>query len=248
MIPHMERWFSTPIGRELIASEQALIDNKLRSFFGYHLLQLSIGRDIDLSVQSVIRHRFSMTPLSHDNRHCGAVSKFDCLPLESNSIDVVILHHVLEFSQTPHQLLREAERVIVPHGHLVIVGFNPWSLLGFWSRISRMSKKTIWHNRHLSAGRLYDWLSLLDLDVLSLDYCFYRPPFKQKNLLKQLSFLERLGNKYHLPLGGSYVLVAKKETATLTPIKPKWFRAASLVPGLEPSLYNQKQPKKTRLH
>lgn len=248
MIPRLERWFSTPLGRELIASEQALIDDKLRTFFGYRLLQLSIGRDINLSAQSTIRHRFSMTPLSEGNRHCAAVCELDMLPLESDSVDVVLLHHVLEYSQTPHQLLREAERITVPHGYVVVVGFNPWSLLGSWSMMARKGKKSVWQNRHLSSSRLYDWLSLLDLDVVSVDYCFYRPPFKQAKLLKRLSFLERIGRKYHLPVGGCYILVAKKEASTLTPIKPKWFTAANLVPGLEPTLYNHKLPKKNRLH
>lgn len=250
MIPRLERWFNTPLGKELVDAEQTVIDSKLRSFFGYHLLQLSTSRHLQLATQSTIRHQFSLTPV---NDHptvfgAGAIAELDQLPLESDSIDVVLLHHVLEYSQTPHQLLREAERITVPHGHLVIVGFNPWSLLGFWSMFARWNRKTIWQNRYLSSSRLYDWLSLLDLSIVSIDYCFHKPPVKHRNVLQQLNFLERISRKYHLPFGGCYVLVAKKEAATLTPIKPKWFKAANLMPGLEPSLYNHKLPKKTRLH
>jgi ubiquinone/menaquinone biosynthesis C-methylase UbiE len=37
---------------------------------------------------------------------------------------------VLEFAAEPHAILREVDRVMMPVGRLVIVGFNPWSLWG----------------------------------------------------------------------------------------------------------------------
>ena len=44
----------------------------------------------------------------------------------------VVLPHVLEFEANPHQVLRESERVLIGEGHVVILGFNPWSLWGLW--------------------------------------------------------------------------------------------------------------------
>ena len=38
------------------------------------------------------------------------------LPFESQSIDLVVLPHVLEFSDNPHQVLREVERILRPEG------------------------------------------------------------------------------------------------------------------------------------
>ena len=42
------------------------------------------------------------------------------LPFQSESIDTVLLPHVLEFVADRHQVLREAERVLKPEGHLFI--------------------------------------------------------------------------------------------------------------------------------
>ena len=52
------------------------------------------------------------------------------LPLASQSVDLVVLPHVLEFHAEPHEMLREADRVMMPEGQLVISGFNTASLWG----------------------------------------------------------------------------------------------------------------------
>ncbi|MCQ4062135.1 class I SAM-dependent methyltransferase, partial [Klebsiella pneumoniae] len=57
-------------------------------------------------------------------------AEFEELPFESQSLDMIVLPHVLEFSEDPHQLLREVERVLMPEGRVVITGFNPMSLWG----------------------------------------------------------------------------------------------------------------------
>ena len=54
----------------------------------------------------------------------------DFLPIETNSIDLVLLPHILEFSSNPHQILREVQRVLMPEGHVIVCGFNPRSLWG----------------------------------------------------------------------------------------------------------------------
>ncbi len=44
------------------------------------------------------------------------------LPFAENSIDLIVLPHVLEFTDEPHQLLREVHRVIRPEGQVMIAG------------------------------------------------------------------------------------------------------------------------------
>jgi len=50
------------------------------------------------------------------------------LPLASQSVDLVVLPHVLESHDHPHEVLRETERVLMPEGQVVISGFNTGSL------------------------------------------------------------------------------------------------------------------------
>ena len=46
------------------------------------------------------------------------------LPFAANSIDLVVMPHVLEFYDDPHQILREVERILIPEGQIVLTGFN----------------------------------------------------------------------------------------------------------------------------
>src|SRR4029079_10049253 len=61
----------------------------------------------------------------------GLRADFRDLPIASNCADLVVLPHVVEFSEDPHQILREVARVLVPEGRVVVACFNPWSLWGF---------------------------------------------------------------------------------------------------------------------
>lgn len=84
-------------------------------------------------------------------------AEYTYLPLATESVDVLILPHILEFEPDRHQLLREAERVLKPEGRLHILGFNPLSLHAWW----RPGGDSRLHWGCISPGRVLDWLSLL---------------------------------------------------------------------------------------
>ena len=42
------------------------------------------------------------------------------------------VHHLLDFAESPQDILREIARVTLPMGHIVLVGFNPLSFWGAW--------------------------------------------------------------------------------------------------------------------
>ena len=60
------------------------------------------------------------------------------LPIANGAVDAVVLPHTLEFETDPFAVVREADRVLAGEGHLIVLGFRPFSLWGFRSRaISR---------------------------------------------------------------------------------------------------------------
>jgi SAM-dependent methyltransferase len=146
------------------------------------------------------------------------------------------MHHSLDYSPDPHQALREVERVLIPEGRLIIMGFNPWSLFGLMRLFSVGSGKPPWSGFLFPTRRINDWLSLLGFDLVSVEYLFYRPPIQNQTFMQRLLFLEQLGRKAW-PRGGSvYIIEAVKRSATLTPIKPKWRIGEKVLPAaVEPT-------------
>ena len=61
------------------------------------------------------------------------------LPFEAQSVDLIVMPHTLEFTRDPHRLLREAERVLMPEGQLIILGFNSLSLWGARQSVGKVT-------------------------------------------------------------------------------------------------------------
>ncbi len=222
-------WFASPLGKVLLAEEQLLIDEQLRNLFGYQLLQLSVVDHIDLMQSSRISHRFALYPHVESNPCISALADFNHLPLPANSIDVVLLHHVLDYSQSPHHVLREAAGVLMSRGYLIVVGFNPWSLFGLARWCARfLSKSPQWRHQSIRLGRVLDWLAVLDLEPVVVQQGFYRPPVQDPQALQYSQWLERWSKRWRLPWGGIYVIVARKDHLAMTPLKPEWQGYAAL--------------------
>jgi SAM-dependent methyltransferase len=144
------------------------------------------------------------------------------LPFESQSLDLLLLPHVLEFSANPHQVLREAERVLRPEGRLVLAGFNPRSLWGLAHRLQGGERGYPWNGSFLNISRVKDWMVLLGLEVAAGSMCCYRPPINRENWLRRLRFMEPAGDRWWAMGGGVYFLQAVKRVQGMHIILPQW--------------------------
>ncbi|WP_406663501.1 class I SAM-dependent methyltransferase [Gallaecimonas sp. GXIMD1310] len=135
------------------------------------------------------------------------------LPLKSNSVDILLMAHNLEYSTDPHQLMREAQRVLVEGGHLVLTGFSPLSLLRLCS-LWRQAAPFDGHYYH--PMRVSDWLALLGFEVIADQRLLYGPLSRHSP-----QWLERLGSRFGRFAAGSYVLVAVKRAIPMTPVSLK---------------------------
>lgn len=209
-------WFATPLGTYLQGREQALFDAAVSDIFGFNAIQLGLT-GADLLKDSRIPFRCKGAPGGIVGLQCD----FEQLPLASNSIDLLLLPHLLEFAQNPHQLLREAERVLMPEGHLIISGFNPYSLWGL-RRLCGEKRQYPWHGRFISLKRLKDWLALLALEVVGGRMVCYAPPVNRDNWLHRLHWMNKVGDRWWPMMGGVYFLVARKRVTGMRLIRPQW--------------------------
>ena len=231
-------WFTSPLGTALLQAEQIRANQVLTDLFGYHIVQLGCLNDDGFIQSSRISHKIILQ-LDEQAQHrslSDVISSADALALASDSMDVVFMPHVLEYNANPHKLLREVERILIGDGHLVIIGFNPWSLWGLWRLLHAWREVTPWCGHFFGLARIKDWLSLLDLELLRVERFFFRPPMQKSRLMQRLGFLEKLGN-YCCPwFGSAYLIVARKRVLPLTPIKLRWRDQRRIIAGIaEPS-------------
>lgn len=220
-------WRHLPSGELIVANINQTLAPWWPKFFGYHLLKIgALSGEID-SADSPIKHQLTLTNQLDSG---DLVAEIDDLPLLEHSIDVCVLAHALEFSLDPHHVVREANRVLIPNGYLVITGFNPFSLVGLNQFIPYRRNQTPWNERLFSPMRVKDWLHLMGFEI-QLDQRFLHSTLSGQIVPGPLrSHWESIAARYFPSFGSVYVIVAKKRLLPLTPIKAKW----QLRPRFEP--------------
>lgn len=227
----LRSWFTSAAGRDIRDAELELAAVILPNLFGYHIAQLGNHVSAEFISTTRISHSLLIASGSGDAQLGDVVGCCDALPLAANSIDVLVVPHILEFALEPHAVLREAERVLIGEGHIVIAGFNPWSLCGLWRVLARWRGRPPWSGQFLSASRIKDWLKLLGFEIEFLRKTSFRPPLAKQSISNKLGFLEQLGS-YCWPLFGNvYIVVAKKRVTAVTPLKSSWQTRRRMIAG-----------------
>ena len=244
----LESWFQTSLGRNLLANQREIISSIVQNYFGVFQAEIGVSHRVPVGNPSNIAHKYFVIPeWSADLPMNVVISESDELSLDSGSVDLVILHHSLDFAKDPHQTLREASRVLKSTGHLVIIGFNPTSLWGLRKLFNR-SKQAPWNNRFLSGNRLADWLNLLHFQVSDIEHHYYGLPFNRLGLLKQFLWLDNVLNQ-KVPLGAYYILSAQKQTFSRIQNRQLWQKPSKAV-GLQLSssrnIYNISRKPQTK--
>ncbi len=221
----LSNWFASPLGQAVYAEEIEQIQDILPNLFGYHILQYGYSARLNYLAASRISNKtilFLDEAEIHNAVTAAIHTRAEELPIATDSIDVIVMPHILEYSKDPHKLLREMERVLIGDGYVVIIGINPLSFWGLWHLFCCWWGEMPWRAHLIFISRIKDWLSLLDFEVEKTRYFFFLPPLRNQNILAKLMPLERLG-RYCWPVcGGLYMVVAKKRVLPLNPIKMQW--------------------------
>ena len=240
----LAEWMQSAAGRCLLHWEQQQLDHAVVDVFGYHALQLGLPQ-LDSLRANRMPHRWLATetpsaPLpaapprdevmgveavaSDAGQRAQAVPAlhcdFDALPFPDQCLDLVVLPHTLELSRDPHLSLREVERVLMPEGRVMIVGFNPASRGGLRQRLGRARAAIGLSGRGalflprsgelLGYWRVRDWLRLLSFEIEGGRFGVFRPPYASARWLERSAWMEAVGQRWWPVFGAVYFLVAVK--------------------------------------
>lgn len=226
------RWYTTDLGRSLVEAERERLTQLLPRLYGPIALQISRhGYPRMLDASEAVSHVFVDAQFDDADETIAVTAVAEALPFDAKSIGVVLLPHVLEFSEDPHQVLREVSRVLVPEGHLVLLGFNPMSLWGLRNLVASGDEYP-WSGRYYRMSRVKDWLNLLGFEMNVGAMTYYRPPASSEKLNKRFSFLDNVGDRWWPLMAAVYILIARKREIGITPITPSWKKTKKLTPGL----------------
>ncbi|RLA02063.1 MAG: hypothetical protein DRQ47_07265 [Gammaproteobacteria bacterium] len=224
------KWRDIPSSNTLKQLIQQQLDLVLPSVHGYSLVTLgelsAVFEYQAAAVANVLRIN-----TSHQVDVCAS---FNQLPLASDDIDAIFLPLLIEQTELPHQLLREAVRSLRPGGKLILVAFNPMSIWGLYKLVMSRTGNLPWKLPFFRLGRLTDWLSLLGLEVTLEHGLFARPPGSEFHKHSQ-----KIGSAAYSRFGAINFLVAEKNIKTLTPIRKPWKQPSVVSPSIiEPTRKN----------
>ena len=221
-IHQWDHWLQHFLGHSVLEAERALLFPLLEQRYGKHTLLIGSPRQQMLLKASVMPSQVLLSPLMnkcHDHHYIEG--DFHELPIASGSIDLVILPHTLEHLDNPQRLLTEACRIIKPDGHIIIFGFNPYSLWGLKKRWMK-SKNMPWAGNFLKANTIKKWLTFAEFQLAKQSMLLFSPPTSHANVYRKFKYFEWIGRKFLSSFGGAYMLMAQSKSIPITPIKMRW--------------------------
>ena len=209
--------------------ELAQFDSAVDDVFGFRAVQIGLP-EVDFLRQNRISYRFSLA------LEPGAAVAADPLqlPLASQSVDLVVLPHVLEGHPNPHDVLREVERVLMPEGQVVISGFNTASLWRVRQLFAPRHNGAPWDAKFIGLLRLREWLRVLGFELNGGKFGCYAPPFRNEVWLKRFAFMDKAGARWWPVTGGVYVVRAVKRVHGMRIVTPAWRRERARRRALAP--------------
>ena len=211
---YLNDFYKTSLGISFLKIEKKFIDQSIDDVFGFYAVQVGAS-SYDFLNSNRIKNQFVVDILSSD-----IIAEFHSLPLESDSIDLLVAPHILDYSIYPQESLKEIIRVLKPGGHLVITMFNYYSLFSFFNLLRKNYYKTLSNKNTIS--RIKDWLNLLNIKIVSSKLGFYNLPLENDKLINKFVFLENAFQRW-LPFTGSIIMIhGVKTISSINLIKPSW--------------------------
>jgi len=207
--------YTTPQVRKLLADEARALAPLVARCTGEHGLHLTTSALAEPPAIPLLGHWATVRVMGATFGGDVRASGLEALPFSDDAFGVVLLRHALETTVRQDNLLDEAIRVLAPGGMLAITGIHPLGLWAPW--VARQSRGT--------RPRLtwpWWWSQRLVRDEF------------------ELSMPRRLGSAWpratgapagESPLGGGYMLVARKKRPAALPLRARPAAVASPMPG-----------------
>ena len=202
--------------------EKAALDRIFQTIRGARLLQIGGPSETDFIAEARFSQNFWVDAFYHAKTTRLLIQAHsDQLPIQPESIDVVLLLHQLSREHDVSTVLAEVSRVLKPNGHCIIIDFNAVSP----HRLGQLKTK-----KCCSPFLIKRRLRRCDFEIiLSKTLCFRQPllPIKHE---QDSVFIETLGQFIFSIFGAAFLIMAQKKLPGMTPLVIHQWKQKSLLP------------------
>lgn len=134
------------------------------------------------------------------------------LPIETNSVDRLLVVHALNSAESLDAILQEAWRVLVGQGRLLMIVPNR---SGIWAR---MDNTPFGHGTPYSLGQIRHFLKEYMFVPERAERALFFPPTSSRLMLVTAGLWEKIGQKICNAFGGVNIVEATKQLYAGTPV------------------------------
>jgi SAM-dependent methyltransferase len=149
----------------IVSAEYKCLETSFSRLRGYYLMMMGRHRHI----RELPKHSLSDIALSPlppiENTRSYIRSTYEQIPVRNNSVDGVILPYLLEYCESPEDLLNEIFRILIGEGKLLLFcfqRFHPWS----WLNAPKSQ-------RHLSFLCIKNLLNKSGFSIIRSEHIYY---------------------------------------------------------------------------
>lgn len=203
--------------------------------FGYAIPYLKPYQKQSERIAHMMPSQLGMQQWPVDGQNLVCVTQDASLPLETNSVDRMIIIHSLEYNDQPEETFDEIWRVLKSSGRVLVIVPNR---MGFWAR-----------NDHTPLGQGQPY-SLRQVEALLKSSLFvheqtthslFMPPFKNNLFLRLADLFEKIGSFICPALGGVHIIEASKQIYAGTgKAMPAYRRKKVKLPNAKPVATSRK--------
>lgn len=153
------------------------------------------------------------------------IDEFD-LPLLESTVDLALVVHGLELTDSPIEMLQEVWRVMAPQGRLILVVPNR---RGLWAAFD---SSPFGYGQPFSRTQLAGLLKEAQFSTVSWGHALQMPPTKRGFVLSAASAIERVGDWITARFSGVIIVEAVKQVYAFSSGK----RVRRLMPRFKPVL------------
>lgn len=156
-----------------------------------------------------------------DSKNAVFLAEAEELPIETNSVDRIVMIHDLEFAEVLQPKLQEIWRVLKSNGRILIIVPNR---SGFWARADW---SPFGHGTPYSLGQIRHHLRENMFVEEQTQEALFMPPLRTGFILKGANMFENIGQKLPIGAGLHMVEASKQLYARATPSSGSKMRVRS---------------------